>query len=741
MDKFVIKRPAVDQPANPIPAKRPAIPVLPIIPKILENTERDNSPVTDLGKESPYQPVLSSFPKDDKGRCFRREWYDQFKWLEYSVQENKAFCFPCRVYSTKTGRYCSNFQKKGFCNWRKALDNDHGFKQHDSSDDHQLSFLRWQSRISITENKTPSIENILDPNRQSAVSEHREYFALLIKYHIYFLTNEMPYRKNDETDESLFLGKWKEFIKCSLDTNERFRDLQQKVTGKHKKYDYTSKRTCGEMVSVISELVRESIVSEINEAGIYSIMIDECKDNAGHEELSICFRYVKDGEIVERFYCLRRIPEADASHLVESHIKPVLSAAKITALLIGGGADGASVMSGAYEGVFAKLQVSYPYMIYIHCAAHRLNLVISSFITHSTEAKKVVALYKSLHTILNVANNKEIFEEEQLKLFPKKPVKSISQLTEVRWSCKFEGIDTVIKCIKPLLISLQRIAAGSSNKADTAAGAYHKMLSSSFITSLVFIHEVLAITDGFNRLLQETTVDWVTARHQFEICKTLLTNINLSDIAEKVSGICLDVDITCDYEDPVHATRKTLSDYFRMNKSEGKKSISDILETMKKKTNTKILKDLDHRFNSMSSVLVSSIYSLDAASDTYLDFNAMQPLVKHYDSLDINETLLKSECQRAKITVTSGNSFVPRIYPNLQRLFQINKTLPVSTATVERGFSCMRRIISYVRNSLTSDNASDFMLTSLNKDLLVDLDIDKIIDRWASQKKRHVQLH
>ena len=253
--------------------------------------------------------------------------------------------------------------------------------------------MRWQSRIAIQENKTTSIDEIFDPNKKSVVAEYREYFTLLIKYHIYFLTSEMPYWKEDETDENICVGKWKEFIKLQLGTNPRFHELHEKVTQKNKKYDYTSKRSFTEMVSVIAEILREVIVSEINEAGVYTILIDECKDNAGHEELSICFRYVKNGVFTERFFSLHRVPEADASHLVESHIKPALETSKISSLLVGGGADGASVMSGAYEGVFVKLQVYYPSLIYIHCAAHRLNLVVSSFLSYSIEAKAVISIY------------------------------------------------------------------------------------------------------------------------------------------------------------------------------------------------------------------------------------------------------------------------------------------------------------------------------------------------------------
>ena len=38
--------------------------------------------------------------------------------------------------------------------------------------------------------------------------------------------------------------------------------------------------------------------------------------------------------------------------------------------------DGASVMSGHINGVQAQLQLEYPFAHFVHCAAHRLNLVL-----------------------------------------------------------------------------------------------------------------------------------------------------------------------------------------------------------------------------------------------------------------------------------------------------------------------------------------------------------------------------
>jgi hypothetical protein len=45
--------------------------------------------------------------------------------------------------------------------------------------------------------------------------------------------------------------------------------------------------------------------------------------------------------------------------------------------LIGQGYDGVSSTNGKYKGVQAIVRESYPKAIYVHCAAHTLNLAVS----------------------------------------------------------------------------------------------------------------------------------------------------------------------------------------------------------------------------------------------------------------------------------------------------------------------------------------------------------------------------
>jgi len=43
-----------------------------------------------------------------------------FQWLEYSIQKDAVFCYPCRVFGTTTNKSEDTFVSTGFRNWKKV---------------------------------------------------------------------------------------------------------------------------------------------------------------------------------------------------------------------------------------------------------------------------------------------------------------------------------------------------------------------------------------------------------------------------------------------------------------------------------------------------------------------------------------------------------------------------------------------------------------------------------------------
>ena len=337
---------------------------------------------------------------------------------------------------------------------------------------------------------------------------------------------------------------------------------------------------------------------QIDKAGMYSMLIDECKDNAGHEELSTCFRFLNDeGRIEERFYDLTRLKETDAQTIVNEGVLPTIEKLASSASLLVLGADGASVMSGCYEGVAAKLRRSYLWLFYIHCAAHRLNLIVGAYFRTVNEASNVINVYKTLHTILQLASNREIFEAVQKELYPKQPIMAASSLTEVRWACKFEGVNTMIKRLRAILVSLQKIGASNSNLADSAAGLYHKILSGKFVISLCFLHQVLSIMHGLSKAMQEVNAKWLHVANEMVAVRKLLVEMETNDI-ESAKELSSTVSITLDYEDPVHVSRQD---------STRSACPRELCEHLKAASVPMLLEELERRWETMGKCDASSM--------------------------------------------------------------------------------------------------------------------------------------
>ena len=88
------------------------------------------------------------------------------------------------------------------------------------------------------------------------------------------------------------------------------------------------------------------------------------------------------------------------------------------------GADGASVMSGEYAGVGEILRSQYfLWILYIHCTAHRLNLIVNDLVKDSLLAVDVLATITRLYSFLNIGKVRPVYQKIFQEMFPKTQTK------------------------------------------------------------------------------------------------------------------------------------------------------------------------------------------------------------------------------------------------------------------------------------------------------------------------------
>lgn len=79
----------------------------------------------------------------------------------------------------------------------------------------------------------------------------------------------------------------------------------------------------------------------------------------------------------------------------------------------------------------------------------------------------------------------------------------------------------MVKRLRAILVSLQKIGASNSNQTDSAACLYHKILSGKFVISLCFLHQVLSIMHGLSKAMQEINVKWLNVASEMVAVRKL----------------------------------------------------------------------------------------------------------------------------------------------------------------------------------------------------------------------------
>ena len=143
-----------------------------------------------------------------------------------------------------------------------------------------------------------------------------------------------------------------------------------------------------------------------------------------------------------------------------------------------------------------------------------------------------------------------------------------------------------------------------------------------------------------------------------------------------------------------------------------------------------LVQEIETRFSKRNKEIMKATQALLPISDNFFDTEALMPIIKQY-TLDercvstelslaskIAKTELEKEIERRNLEKDCDESIQPIIFsicdvikalkgyepafPCVMKLLKIAVTLGVSSATPERSFSCLRRVKSYLRASMTT---------------------------------------
>lgn len=144
---------------------------------------------------------------------------------------------------------------------------------------------------------------------------------------------------------------------------------------------YLSPKVQNEIITSCNTIILRKLVDKVNSAQGFSILADETSDISTTEQLSLCVRYVEviDGQhfVKEDFLQFEQVTSVTGESLAKKIIEHFQKYGVDLNYVRGQGYDGAANMAGKYNGVHRIIQNDYPTALYVHCAAHALNLAVT----------------------------------------------------------------------------------------------------------------------------------------------------------------------------------------------------------------------------------------------------------------------------------------------------------------------------------------------------------------------------
>ena len=310
------------------------------------------SDITSSPDQKPVQPnpVTFHYPAKKMGqqnRSFNPKWFSTYSWLEYSIERDAAFCFPCRHFSAKAGKNEDVFTNNGFSDWKHAAGKNGILQGHAGCHSHVLAMQSWNQ---YKQNKKlgTSIENHLDPTRCKQICNNRHYLRSIAETLLLTSRLEISFRGHDESKSSLNRGNFLEIFSVIA----RHDPIVQYIDKGPKNATYLSPDIQNSILQIMGKMIRGTICDEVRQAGYFSLMADETKDMSKQEQLAIVVRYVdKEGMINERFLTFVQATSLNAESLSNYLIKVLEDNGLDPTNIVSQGYDGASVMSGHCTGV------------------------------------------------------------------------------------------------------------------------------------------------------------------------------------------------------------------------------------------------------------------------------------------------------------------------------------------------------------------------------------------------------
>lgn len=324
--------------------------------------------------------------------------------------------------------------------------------------------------------------------------------------------------------------------------------------------------------------------------------------------------------------------------------------------------------------------------------------------------------------------------------------KRVKKVCETRWCERHEAVLLFKEILEPIVASLEEIKEKFADQSQKSSFLLNSINKCNFIIAVFVLSKFLGITYTLSKYLQTVNLDIASAIQSVKDVSQVLQNsrqnsdTEFSDVYIQAKNLCDNLNIeliiprTTKYQK--HRCNISTADpeiYYRT--SIFNPFIDDLISS------------LNDRFLKHDTLIISLQYILPDRSNVEYEF--IEECIRFYkdDLPEPHEDILKGEWSlwrqkwqtkkdKPKTAIQALRDCDERHFPNIRTLLLILAILPVSTATVERSFSTLKRIKNYLRNSISKDRLNGLALLSIHRDLSTEVDNNAVIDHFQQKSRR-----
>ena len=589
--------------------------------------------------------------------------------------------------------------------------------------------------LAVRSNPECSVICQLDTKVKQTIEENRKKLIPIISSIIFCATHDIALRGKNVNS-----GNLHDLLQFRVEAGDI--DLGNHLKNAAQNAKYTSVRTQNELIHLCEETIREEIVDTANSKVGFSIIADETADIAGKEQLSIGVRFI-DGQgdnneltIREEFLGFTSLDQMSAAAIADAILAQVNKYGLNPENLVGQGYDGCSTMAGKEGGVQAIIRAKYPKAAFVHCASHRLNLVVHDLNSVSL-VRNTIGTIKSIITFFRDSPKRR-------KLLPTIPL-----LCETRWTEKYKSIRRFFENFDLIHQSLDELSTlGTGNTRQTA----HQLLTASsttgFLVTLVIIAKYSALLEPITQAFQAVCIDILAVKNQIKNVLAIL-NVHRSEASENFSGIfgevCslaekLGLELSLNLPRRRSVPADNIKEHFRRS------VYIPYLDSLIQSLTTRFSSENEGHYDLLS------LHPLQLKNLGDNQFRAVVESISHthdFDNFRAEATLWRemwchdsdapvAKSDLSKISMIELVKYAS-LLPAVSQAIQVAATIPATSCSAERSFSTLRRVKTWLRSTMCDDRLSGLCMMSLHRKKIEQNTpkfIEKVINKFAQDHRR-----